>query len=451
MIGKDICIGNEVMRLSNFERFENKWTITGVISLDTPLRIGIGGRGAEYSIASSPVLMRYDARLCRYLPFIPGSSLKGVIRTLSERITRTLGYDVCNAVLENKNGKISCGRCKICKIFGGGTDNGQGAKIRVRDAVLSSEYKIMYKFTEERPHYADQYNRERDKYVINANKNGYRTEDEISQVSFDLRIELDNASEWDVGLIRLALDEFKHKRAHIGGGASRGNGFVSVDRIRVEKIEIQPDAEKIFDFKRNVIIEDEINRLKTSVKPKHHKNIERIDFDVYAYAGDKTPNGCIVCEFEVETMTDFKMPGAEEATVTVSGVPVIPGSTIKGSLKKHFADEWHSRTIDDIFGPVNPRGGHRSRVLISDAFNDVSTTDRIQEGEKLKCWIVFDNMDEDRITKIISTLSKSHKITGVTSSKAINNGNWVKFTLEKAWKFCIDDFEYDVTSQLEAA
>ena len=453
MIGRSICTGSGVTRLSDFDKFVNRWTITGVISLDTPLRIGIGGRGAEYSIASSPVLMRYDAGLDRYLPFIPGSSLKGVIRTLSERITRTLGYDVCHAVLEKKNDRISCGRCKICKIFGGGTDDGQGAKIRVRDAVLDDKSKNLHKFTEERPHHADQYweDRESGKYRIRANERGYRTEDEISPVSFDLRIELDNARDWDAGLILLALDEFNYKRAHIGGGASRGNGFVSVNVVGVEKIEIQPDAEKIFDFKRNAITTDEIDRLKELIEPEHHKSIERTDFDVYAYAGDKTPNGCIVCEFEVETTTDFKMPGVEEATVTVADVPVIPGSTIKGYLKKHFVNKkWDVRTIDDIFG-VAKKSGHRSRILVSDASDDVSDTDKIQKGEKLKCWIVFDNMNKSEIAEIISVLSESHRITGVTSAKHTDNGNMVKFSLKKAWKFCIDDFEYDVTSKLEAA
>jgi CRISPR-associated protein Csm3 len=191
--------------------------------------------------------------------------------------------------------------------------------------------------------------------------------------------------------------------------------------------------------------------LKALIEPKHNKSISRNDFGIYAHASDKTPNGCIVCEFEVETITDFRMPGVEEETVTVVGVPVIPGSTIKGFLKKHFVKKWGAGTIDDIFGPAKPKFGHRSRILVSDAFNNVPTTDRIPEGEKLECWIVFDNMDKNDITEIINTLSSVQRITGKTAAEQISEGNVVQFSLKKAWKFCIDDFEYDVTSQLEAA
>lgn len=460
MIGRGICRRRRVIRLSDFERFENRWIITGIISLHTPLRIGIGSRGAEYSVASSPVLLRYDAGLDRYLPFIPGSSLKGVIRTLSERITRTLGYDVCYTVLDKQNrgtnDRILCGKCEICRIFGGGTKGGQGAGIRVRDAVLSEDYRGLYRFTEERPHHADRYQFNRGMYGFEVDRRGrrwgmYRTEDEIRPLSFDLRIELDNVSEMDVGLILLTLDEFKHKRSHVGGGVSRGHGFAVVDDIDVEKIEIQPDTGKIFDFRRTASTKDEISHLKKLIEPKRDKEITGNDFDIYAHASDKTPNGCIVCEFEVEMITDFRMPGVEEETVTVTGVPVIPGSTIKGFLKKHFVKKWGAKTIDDIFGPAKPKFGHRSRILVSDAFNNVSTTDRISEGEKLKCWIVFDNMKKNDITEIINTLSSVQRITGKTSAEQINNGNVVQFSLKKAWKFCIDDFEYDVTSQLEAS
>ena len=456
----EVSAEKKVIGLSDFERFENRWIITGIISMHTPLRIGTGNRGVEYSIASSPVLMRYDTVSGRYMPFIPGSGLKGVIRTLSERITRTLGYDVCYTVLDKwnkrKNDKILCGKCEICRIFGGGAKDGQGAKIRVRDAVLSDDYNILYGFTEERPHHADRYqvNRRTGMYGFEVDRRGrrrgmFRTDDEIRPLSFDLMIELDNATEEDVGLILLSLDEFKHKRAHIGGGVSRGHGFAVVDDVGVEKVEIRPDAEKIFDFKRETLTTTEINHLKTLIEPKHHKNITEDGFDVYAYASDKTPNGCIVCEFEVEAITDFRMPGVEEKTVTVGGVPVIPGSTIKGFLKKRFVEKWDAEAIDGIFGSTKSKGGSRSRVLVSDAFNDVSAVDRIPKGEKLGCWIVFDNMKQNDIAEMINTLSRSQRITGRTSAKQINDGNVVQFTLKKAWKFCIDDFECDITSQLK--
>ncbi|HUT63489.1 MAG TPA: RAMP superfamily CRISPR-associated protein, partial [Anaerolineae bacterium] len=76
--------------MSDFDVFSNRWEITGKITLVTPLRIGGGQNAGAYSLSQSPVLLSYDAHTQTAQPYLPGSSLKGVLRSTMERIIRTL-------------------------------------------------------------------------------------------------------------------------------------------------------------------------------------------------------------------------------------------------------------------------------------------------------------------------------------------------------------------------
>lgn len=414
-----------------FGRFENTYEIKGKIRMETPLRIG--KPIAPYSISSAPVLLQYDVEKGEYVPFIPGSSLKGVLRSSCERIVRSYGEGVCN--LPN-----ACGKCRVCKVFG---SQESGAKIRVRDCKLSEE-NIYWRYTEERPHHADKYSLNEERYEAMRNPRGFRTEEDIPPFVFDLHIDMANTTEEEVALVILGLEEFNYKRAHIGGGVSRGLGFASVgiEGIMEKRVE---------DFR--------VKKEKKEIRPSDlHLTLqgfeETDDFSCYWKARDDSLNGCIVSELEAECVSDFKMKGVDEETVSVKGTPVIPGSVIKGFLKKQFIKRWNANMIDDVFGSTR-RKGHRSRVLVSDAFPVKDLTgDRIPEGTKLKCWIVFDNMEGKDIKDILGLLKVENTISGGTSARGYRGWgkeefNKVKFEVKKAWKFKVDDFEFNVTRGLE--
>lgn len=473
---------------TDFERFENRYLITGKMRMETPLRIG--KQIAPYSISSAPVLLQYDAQQDKYLPFIPGSSLKGVLRSACERIVTTFGM----------------GASWTDTIFG---SKEVGAKVRVRDAVADQNRvdERIHCTTDAKP-VPEIQNRDKCKHHCNSSercpvsdledqfykpvvieqrgnnpvpKTRLINEENIpTTVSFTFKIEVDNAESRDVGLILLGLDEFNNRRVHIGGGVSRGYGFASVKPIKVTGL-------SSFDFSFR-FEEDpfDISAMRGEAieflrKNGGYKGNEKRggNFNVYFRPKKELDGGCIVCEFGVKCVTEFRMKGVDEETVTVDGMPVIPGSTIKGALrhKCYYNPEikgrgrnvwiegcnepvirWNSEKVKYIFGSTNMR----SRILVSDAFSNTITNvlggkkiNEIEKGSLLKCWVVFDNMEKEDIKTILDVLNDKIQITGNTSAKRNPKGkperNLIRFDLTKAWKFCIDNFKYDVTSQLEVA
>ena len=106
--------------MSDFDIFKNRWSISTILELDTPLRIGGGQNAAAYSISATPVLLTFDAEKQQYEPYIPGSSLKGVLRSTVERLIRT--FDVQKSCVSVKNSydrdEGRCNGCTTCDVFG---------------------------------------------------------------------------------------------------------------------------------------------------------------------------------------------------------------------------------------------------------------------------------------------------------------------------------------------
>ena len=439
--------------MTDFSKFENRYVITGKIVLETPLRIG--SQRPRHSTSSAALLMRETPE--GFVPFIPGSSLKGVLRSSCERIVKTFGADE----------RI------INEIFG---FQEAGAKIRVRDCDA-----VNYNEIEERIHCATgtekyctidrscknkrncvlQKGYYKVKVFFNKKKgclepktNPVPNEEYIPpSVSFNFCMELDNASEQDVGMVLLGLDEFKHKRAYLGGGVSRGYGFVDVEGLKVEEIKL-----KNFDFEPENINHEKISKFKENIIEFLKENKSKPkgkEFEFY--------NNTIVCSFDVSTITDFEMAGVDEQEVKVGGYAVIPGSTIKGFLRhscyytpnikgktpellgcKEPKINWEARKVDKIFGSMK----QRSKILVSDAFVE-NKKEKIVAGDKLKCWIAFDNVDDNDIEEIIDFLKDENTITGKTSSKGEKNR--VEFELKQAYRFNTEseNFCEDVTSNFK--
>jgi CRISPR/Cas system CSM-associated protein Csm3 (group 7 of RAMP superfamily) len=70
--------------MNTFWQFENRWLITATLRMKTAL--SVGSRASLLPAGSDlPVIKTPEG-----VPFIPGSSLKGVVRTYVERVLRTL-------------------------------------------------------------------------------------------------------------------------------------------------------------------------------------------------------------------------------------------------------------------------------------------------------------------------------------------------------------------------
>ncbi|PKP52475.1 MAG: hypothetical protein CVT90_02620 [Candidatus Altiarchaeales archaeon HGW-Altiarchaeales-3] len=452
------------MKEPDFSKFKNRYVITGKIVLESPLRIG--SDRPKHSTSSASLLMRETPD--GFVPFIPGSSLKGVLRSSCERIGNTFGAgEELKEIIRNIFG--SYGEEKKMK----------GAQIRVRDC--EPEY-VYVCDVEERIHCATKFiDKCFDKQICNKshgcsfNSNFYKVklkdrklepdtllvsdEEYIPpSVAFNFCIELDNASGEDVGMIFIGLDEFSYKRAFIGAGVSRGYGFVNIEDLKVEEIKL-----KDFDFESEDKTEEisNFNKSMKNILNKHKPKPTGEEFEIY--------NNTIVCNFDVLATTDFEMKGVDEKTVTVCGGAVIPGSTIKGFLRhscyytpilkgkppkllgcEEPKIKWNAEKVKEIFGSTN----QRSKILVSDVFFEPGKEkETIEKDDKLICWIVFDNMENKDIKEIIDSLENENRITGKTSAKSTPNEepnrNRVKFKLYNAHKFTTDDFYKDVTNNFK--
>jgi len=125
-----------LQRFDDFDRLEVLTRITGSLVNLTPLRVGVGREpplGAVVDIA--PLRIRFAGGGTS--PYIPGSSLKGVLRSLAESILRAQDKHVHDpwdfeAVEEEKNGSF----CLMCGIFG---STGLASHVRVYDAYPEGE------------------------------------------------------------------------------------------------------------------------------------------------------------------------------------------------------------------------------------------------------------------------------------------------------------------------
>lgn len=103
--------------------------LEGILETVTGLRIG--GSKEEIEIGGiDNVVIRHP--ITRF-PYIPGSSLKGKVRSLLE----WAHWDQCK--IETKDGKTpecKCGNCKVCLLFGSLGENQQVTRVLFRDAFV---------------------------------------------------------------------------------------------------------------------------------------------------------------------------------------------------------------------------------------------------------------------------------------------------------------------------
>jgi CRISPR-associated protein Csm3 len=202
--------------------------ITGKILLKTGLHIGGGGETIQIGGMDNPIIKN---PLNDY-PYIPGSSLKGKMRSLLE-------WKYCGAHDHMKpgNGKsgnpCDCGQCDICRIFGvsGAEENQQGpSRIIVRDAHLTpnSREKLDRMRQEKGLIYAEEkYENSIDRLKGTA-KNPRPTERVPAGIEFEFEIVLrvfdgDNAEE----MMKKIKEALRLVQADaLGGSGSRGYGKV---------------------------------------------------------------------------------------------------------------------------------------------------------------------------------------------------------------------------------
>ncbi len=181
-------------------------------------------------------------------PFIPGSSLKGMIRSYAEKICRTLKEDpvpVCLPYLKpgsrdpREQRQASCGlmlekykkdhglervpsatayrvSCPVCRMFGSHEFIGRCA---VSDAGLSDEFRAVGS-----PVFEVRNGVAIDRFTGGTVPGALYDFEVLTRGEFSTSIEIRNFERWQLGLLGLILQEMEEEKLRIGFGKSKGLG-----------------------------------------------------------------------------------------------------------------------------------------------------------------------------------------------------------------------------------
>lgn len=216
------------------KRLINQAIIEFNISPEDPLLVK-SGRASVSGVELPFVKTLHDGTL---KPYIPGSSIKGMIRSYAEKICRTLRshpVPVCLPYLEIRHNpgpgeedQFSCGdrlkkkkdisratvykvSCPACRLFG---SLGFKGRLATSDAYLNG----------------DAYSLEiRNVVAIDRFTGGSRggalfDQEVCSRGTFKTVLEITNFERWQLGLVALVLREMQEGRVRLGFGKSRGLG-----------------------------------------------------------------------------------------------------------------------------------------------------------------------------------------------------------------------------------
>lgn len=252
--------------MNDFHSFKNRYFITAELGMERPLHIGKGA-SLEPVGTDLPVVKTREG-----LPYIPGSSIKGVLRSELERMLKTLDSQkiklkgnkqiwACNIFEEREkcipqrkganpdrrskkeleeeskeNGKINEEKftqkiiensCTACSLFG---STEIASRIYFKDTFLSD------KSTHIKTEIRDGVAIDRD---TGTAKKGAKFDYEIvpSGSRFKFEAILENVEPWEVGLLGLVLKSWERGEIAIGGKTSAGLGWGKLENIVVEKVE----------------------------------------------------------------------------------------------------------------------------------------------------------------------------------------------------------------------
>jgi CRISPR-associated RAMP protein (TIGR02581 family) len=231
-----------------FERFDSRYDLRGRLITKTALHIGAGGSLAVVG-SDNPVVRDVNG-----LPYIPGSSFKGSLRSLTEAIVRALSpgdrqepwaCDPLNSPCVEARDLEGLSDDQISQIVEHGANNGGRACTVCRllgSPWLASKVKVADLYLTEganwraRVEVRDGVAIDRDTETVSGGRK-YDFEVVPRETAFDLHLRVDNASDEELGLLFLGLREFTNGGAWVGGNTSRGLGLVKIEWDEFEIVE----------------------------------------------------------------------------------------------------------------------------------------------------------------------------------------------------------------------
>ncbi|MEQ9356855.1 type III CRISPR-associated RAMP protein Csx7 [Coleofasciculus chthonoplastes] len=252
-----------------FDCFKNRLEISGKLMTVTALRIS-AGRSTEPIGSDLPVIKDALGK-----PLIPGASFKGALRSRLESFLRgILGGErtlVANPAVEEE-WAITAQEMKqlkeryptdtalteailnqtdlISHLFG---SPWLASKFQVRDLMVISEY------------WFGQY-QERDGVAIDrdtetaADGKLYDFQVVPAGTPFAFKAVVENAEDWELGLLMIGLHQFETEQIPLGGGRSRGLGVVKLEVERMDWFDARDknkpdniDADKLLNYLKKMV------------------------------------------------------------------------------------------------------------------------------------------------------------------------------------------------------
>jgi CRISPR-associated RAMP protein (TIGR02581 family) len=231
-----------------FKQNDNRAVLRLRVEAITPLLIRAGETGLNPGIADLSCVRTHHVERGPTV-FIPGSSLKGVVRSAAEASIRNkvgnwegacdpLGKASCGARLkelkkesgEDRSAKIHRAHCLACRTFGSTVLKG---RVAIRDLL---PFRDGQDDTDNFRHA----NRVESRHGVAIN----RISGAVQHGPFDLEtvppgaaffgdVALENYQTWQLGLIAAAIDELNEGFAQLGSNKSRGLGLVKVRVLEI--------------------------------------------------------------------------------------------------------------------------------------------------------------------------------------------------------------------------
>ena len=240
--------------MEGFWEFENRYFITAELVPTAPLHIG---KGVSLEPASTDLPVVKD-RLDR--PFIPGSSVKGVVRSEIERIARSLkpafrfNPPICDPLAEpcvDSNKKKELARqykdekslylalwketCVVCQLFG---SPWLASRISFKDMDPLEGEELLHPFE-----IRDGVAIDRDTGTVSGGAK-FDYEVAVSGLPFRFEAVLENVEPWEVGLLCLVLRLWERGEVALGGKTTSGLGWGRLQEITITRA----TREKLLDY-----------------------------------------------------------------------------------------------------------------------------------------------------------------------------------------------------------
>ncbi|MGF1676097.1 MAG: CRISPR-associated RAMP protein Csx7 [Rivularia sp. (in: cyanobacteria)] len=245
-----------------FDTFKNRLELTGTLTTVTALRIS-AGRSSEPIGSDLPVIKDALGN-----PLIPGSSFKGALRSRLESFLRGIVGNnrklVANPAIEEEWSLTSQEIKKLKEDFP--DDLALTEEIIKQTDLISSLFGspwIASKFqvrdlTVVPDSWFGQY-QERDGVSIDrdtetaADGKLYDFQVVPAATQFEFKAIVENAEEWELGLLMVGLHQFETEQIPLGGGRSRGLGVVKLDIDKMYWLDVNNDPNKLLTYLQELV------------------------------------------------------------------------------------------------------------------------------------------------------------------------------------------------------